>query len=50
MEWSVGHSTPAGKRGKTETPQFTRRLSARPAERKQPEMEITLGREQVLPL
>ncbi|WP_282022773.1 hypothetical protein [Priestia flexa] len=21
MEWSVGHSTPAGKRGKPETPQ-----------------------------
>ncbi|MEC0668212.1 hypothetical protein P8864_20375 [Priestia flexa] len=21
MEWSVGHSTPAGKRGKTEIPQ-----------------------------
>ncbi|WP_275433294.1 hypothetical protein [Priestia flexa] len=24
MEWSVGHSTPAGKRGKTEIPQRKR--------------------------
>ncbi|WP_160169859.1 hypothetical protein [Priestia flexa] len=26
MEWSVGHSTPAGKRGKTEIPQRSEKL------------------------
>ncbi|WP_156413489.1 MULTISPECIES: hypothetical protein [Priestia] len=30
MEWSVGHSTPAGKRGKTEIPQHSEEAQVPP--------------------
>ncbi|WP_025909923.1 hypothetical protein [Priestia flexa] len=36
VEWSVGHSTPAGKRGKTEIPQRSEKLRFLPAESEWP--------------